>query len=202
MLIGLNGRLKSGKDTTFEIIKAAYPIAERISFAEKLKVSAENLLKFDRETLDLLKNDDQIFLTLDQAGSSAAPRKYVALPELKMTMREFLQRYGTESHREVFGTDFWVDMALPLDTDHSNRILVVTDMRFPNEVARVVDLGGVTWKIERDSETAFGAHASEQDVDSSIDVFIDNNGTLEDLRVAVLSEFGIAAAFVAEGAYV
>jgi hypothetical protein len=201
MLIGLNGRLKSGKDTTFEIIRDLYPDAERISFAEKLKVSAENLLKFDRETLDFLKNDEQVFLTLMQEGSSAAPRGFIALPELKMTMREFLQRYGTESHREVFGTDFWVDMALPLDTDHSNRILVVTDMRFPNEVARVRELGGITWKIERASETSFGAHPSEQDVDDDIDVFIDNNGTLEDLRVAVRFEFEVAAALEAEGAY-
>ena len=30
-----------------------------------------------------------------------------------MTFREFLQRYGTEAHRDVFGKDFWLEYTLP-----------------------------------------------------------------------------------------
>jgi len=102
--------------------------------------------------------------------------------DYQMTIREYLQRYGTESHREVFGTDFWVDMALPIDTDHSDKLLVVTDVRFPNEATRVKDLGGQVWKIERETETAHGDHPSEQDLDQWVDVFVDNTGSLYDLR--------------------
>ena len=102
-----------------------------------------------------------------------------------MSIREYLQRYGTESHRDVFGTDFWVDMALPLDTDHSDRLLVVTDVRFPNEVIRVLDLGGVVWKLERETATLHSAHPSEQDLDEWVNVFVDNTGSLDDLRVQV-----------------
>jgi hypothetical protein len=47
MLIGLNGRLKSGKDTTFLIIKELHPEAEQVSFAAKLKEAAAASIGLD-----------------------------------------------------------------------------------------------------------------------------------------------------------
>jgi hypothetical protein len=102
-----------------------------------------------------------------------------------MNGRELLQRYGTEAHRDVFGSDFWVDMALPLATDHEDKILVVTDMRFPNEVARVKELKGQTWKIIRETSSLHKDHASEQNLDDEIDVFVNNTGTIDDLRKVI-----------------
>ena len=99
----------------------------------------------------------------------------------KMNMREFLQRYGTEAHREIFGTDFWVDHALPLNLNHRDRLLVVTDMRFPNEIDRVKALGGVCVKVVRDVETGHSNHPSEQNLDHTVDYFLDNTGTIVDL---------------------
>lgn len=185
MVIGLNGRLKSGKDTTFQIIQELYPHAERVSFADKLKDSAAASLNMSRDSLEKLKNIEDIQLGLIFPASEEYDEIFNEMIEWSMTIREYLQRYGTESHRDVFGTDFWVDQALPLDINHFDRLIVVTDVRFPNEVQRVKDVGGTMWKVERETATAFGAHPSEQDLDSYINVFVDNTGTLDDLRAQV-----------------
>src|SRR5581483_8223489 len=162
MLIGLNGKLKSGKDTTFQMLhdfrkeRDLSPLPERISFADKLKDSAAAVLGIDRHTLDEWKNNEDIYYAPRQdfpkgrnffddiAIADDISRRY------KFTVREFLQRYGTEGHRDIFGDDFWVDMALPKDLDHSQRLLVVTDMRFPNEARRVKELEGITVKVVRE----------------------------------------------------
>lgn len=188
MIIGLNGRLKSGKDTTYAMIWDMYPHAERVSFADPLKDSAAASLKMNREIMEALKNDEDIKLVLSFPASEISEARgslWQELQEWQMNMREYLQLYGTEAHREVFGDNFWVDMALPLNVDHDHRLLVVTDVRFPNEAQRVKDLGGVVWKIERETATGHGAHASEQNLDAFVDVFIDNTGSLYELREIV-----------------
>jgi hypothetical protein len=176
MIIGLNGRLKAGKDTTFHVIKEFIPEAEQVSFAAPLKISAAASIGIDVETLEYLKGREDLFFEL-MGLRDREP--------IKFNVRQYLQWYGTEGHRIPFGDDFWVDMALPLNLDHSARVLVVTDMRFPNEAQRVIDLGGFTVKIEREVETAHGAHQSEQNIDNMIQYFLDNRGTMEDLRANV-----------------
>jgi len=185
MIIGLNGRLRSGKDTTYSIIQDLYPHAERVSFADKLKDSAAASLGIDRELMEELKNEEEVRLVF-AFPVEGYEELYQKMQDYQMTIREYLQRYGTESHREVFGTDFWVDMALPLDTDHSDRLLVVTDVRFPNEARRVKDLGGQVWKIERDTRTVFSDHPSEQNLDKYVDVFVDNTRSLYELRTNLI----------------
>lgn len=184
MLIGLNGKLKAGKDTTFEVISDLYPFAERISFAEKLKQSAANSLGMSRELMDELKTHENIHITI--AGTTGLTSLLPSIlageaAKWSMTMREFLQRYGTEGHREIFGESFWVDMALPADLDHSDRLLVVTDMRFPNEIDRVKELGGICVKVKRDVESKFSSHASEQNVDHLMDYTLDNTKDIDHL---------------------
>jgi hypothetical protein len=173
MLIGLNGRLKAGKDTTYGLINEIVPGgAERVSFAEPLKRSAAAAIGIDVETLEELKGREGLFYEL---------KVPVTDDVFRFNVRQYLQWYGTEAHREVFGDNFWVDQALPPDLDHSDRLIVVTDMRFPNEAQRVKDLEGITVKVERETATAHAAHASEQNIDHMIDYFLDNTGTLDDL---------------------
>jgi hypothetical protein len=101
--------------------------------------------------------------------------------------REALQRYGTEGHRDVFGSDFWVDQVLPHgDTGYVQRayvLIVITDCRFPNEAARVLQQGGEVWRINRDEAKPAGEHASEVPLDDLlVSREIDNNGTLKELE--------------------
>ncbi len=184
MLLGLNGKLKSGKDTTFSIIKELRPEAKRVSFAAKLKQSAAAALGVDLETLEALKNIEIYRYALTAISVQDGPFVLGPMKDApSFSVREYLQRVGTEAGRDVFGDDFWVDMALPSNFKHEGDLFVVTDMRFPNEIERVIELGGFTVRVNRFTETAHGGHASEQDIpDEQIDYELDNTGNLEDLR--------------------
>jgi len=166
MLIGLCGKAGAGKDTVFARAvemaeRMGLPRPERIAFADKLKQSAALLLDISVDDLNSYKT-----------SSSGGHLTVLGKP---MSMRLFLQRYGTEAHRDVFGFDFWVDAALPFGFDHSDRIVFITDVRFSNESERVRLLGGkVVNVLGVDSEISAGAagHASEDgiyDVDHTID---------------------------------
>lgn len=174
MIIGLHGKMGSGKNTAaLRLAQIAPPVVE-VSFAAKLKESAAALIGCTVADLELWKND---------------PSKCVAVGGLYdglgfqqtrvFTVREYLQRYGTEAHRDVFGADFWLDAALPVPPEHRGKIAdwygdalyVVTDVRFPNEAVRVRELGGIVVGV-RGPETDTGNHASEQVLDC--DVWIDN----------------------------
>jgi hypothetical protein len=187
VIIGLNGRLKAGKDTTYSVIKNYLPHAEQVSFAAPLKESAAAAIGVTVEELELLKGIEEIKFRPhieDSRDLEGADFNFFIKMKSKavFNVRQYLQWYGTEAHRDVFGQDFWVDQALPLDLDHHERLLVVTDMRFPNEMERVIALGGVTVKVVRETATAHSNHPSEQNLDAGIQHFLDNTGDLDALH--------------------
>lgn len=120
----------------------------------------------------------------------------------EVTGREALQRYGTEMHRDTFGQDFWVDQVLPgrpargLQRENvlaekypGADVLVITDVRFPNEAERVRDFGGVIFEVVRPTLDAqdTDTHASETPLPRElVDAQIINDGTLADLDSRVL----------------
>lgn len=186
MLLGISGLLQSGKDTCFSIIRELYPHAERLAFADKLKVSAAAALGCSVEIVERLKVDEDIvFVPIRRGRLIAAAEECV--PEF--TMRQYLQRYGTEAHRDVFGASFWIDQALPRDFDHSRRIVCFCDCRFENEANRIHDLGGCVVEIVRPNcrprLAASNGHASESGIGELVDYRIVNDGTLDDLREKV-----------------
>lgn len=177
MIIGINGRMQSGKDTLADILVRQHSNVERVAFADKLKDSAAAALGVSRELLEELK---------------IAEREHVELlsnPKvISFNIRTYLQRYGTEAHREIFGDDFWVREALDNQKVSDGTILVVTDMRFPNEIEAVLDRGGIAVKIRRKiADDKPILHPSEQTLpDDQFDYFLDNNGTMNDLYVNYL----------------
>ena len=200
-LIGLNGRREAGKDTAFAAIKTYAEqnnqVAVRKAFADPLKISGMRALGFngltERQALDLaniLKETGQITISWSE------PSKFVDEEtrfETTIYGRHFFQWYGTESHRandlgHSFGENFWIDNLLPFkgwelsfrNADYG----VVTDVRFPNEAERILQLGGVILEIDADTRIAKARdkHASEQPLPRDlITATIDNNGTLDDL---------------------
>jgi hypothetical protein len=185
MLIGLNGSKGSGKDTVGQYLVEDYGFT-RISFADKLKKSAAELFNIPVEKWDEWKNDDRAIVSIkaewwDSADRSPDPA-LVAGFKTSMSVRYFLQRYGTESHRNVFGDDFWVD-ALFRDydpTDGGN--YVVTDARFPNELRRIKELNGYNLNINRRRDVSEDSHISEAPPPAIyIDSWIDNNSTFNRL---------------------
>lgn len=133
MIFGFHGVSGSGKDTAAKRLTAILdkPVIE-VSYARALKESVAALLGISLEQIEEMKRDPQARVKLEVNGRVL----------VDVSFRKFLQRYGTESHRLVFGDDFWVDLALPPDGDYSDAVYAVTDCRFPNEAARIRALGG------------------------------------------------------------
>ena len=172
MLIGLTGYKGVGKDTAAGFLDGY----TKLAFADKLKEAVANLFRLTVAEVDLLKSDF-CWVEVRHPLSSEA---------ITFSWREFLQRFGTEMGRDTFGKDFWTERWQQafdqLYEEHPKKAanVVVTDVRFPNEAARIHFNGGVVIKIERPGFDSDG-HASEIPLDSDlIDATVLNNGPIED----------------------
>lgn len=200
VIIGVTGPARAGKGTVARmIIDLVHEVAPRLvvkreGFSDRLKLSAARALGFDPgdvaeaiALMDDLKVGGFVVADLGWRESPTASR----LASRRITGREFLQRYGTESHRDVFGADFWTERVLPDPyapragrPDHFD-VLVIDDLRFVNEAERIKASGGVIWRVEREHTIVETAHVSEAGLPAYlVDRVIDNTGDLDALRVA------------------
>jgi hypothetical protein len=146
MIIGFGGALGSGKDTAGRRLAQMVDMPSvQISFAAKLKASVAALFDVPVGDFDRWKNDPsvKVFVSDGEYVAYEDDENHLTGPLVirEFNWRQILQRYGTESHRDVFGQDFWVDQALNAATD-PDVLYYVTDVRFDNEVDGVVRRGG------------------------------------------------------------
>jgi hypothetical protein len=179
-LIGISGKLGSGKDTVGSIIqyltseyRDKYEYADwsdRVNnygsdphssfinkkFAGKLKAVGSLLTGIPIE-----KFEDQDFKKTD------LPNEWVYVENgyaaRNMTVRDFLQKLGTEAMRNGLHTNVWVNALFADykdvyigDWGQGNHMYekpnwILTDMRFPNELESVVERGGITIRVNRTS---------------------------------------------------
>jgi hypothetical protein len=98
-------------------------------------------------------------------------------------IRRLLQVFGTEVGRDMFGTNFWVD--LTLNSVKEDRV-VISDVRFKNEADAIRSIGGQVWRINRNGVGPVTDHASEVDLDLyDFDFIIDNDYSVVDLNNVV-----------------
>jgi hypothetical protein len=177
MLIGLSGCKGVGKDTVGRILVQEHGFT-RIAFADKLKQAVANLFDISIEQVDEWKN---------HPGADYNVEVMIHYPpdhEYAFTWRLFLQRFGTEMGRNTFGRHFWVDQ-WKRAYDEAEGDIVVTDVRFVNEVMEITIYEADIVEITRPGHEPDG-HESEEPLPSKlIDYTIDNSGSLDDLRTAV-----------------
>jgi hypothetical protein len=169
-VLGLAGYARSGKDSVAqELNKQGYV---SMSFAGPIKKAIAIL---DPK----LENDKSYNEVVEELGLESAKDEY---PEV----RRLLQVFGTEVGRTMFGEDFWVDYALNSIPDGLK--VVFTDVRYPNEANTIKDFGGEVWWISREGIGPLNDHASENSlIDYPFEFYIDNSGTLEELKDKVLA---------------
>lgn len=160
MIIGLSGAMGSGKDTAGLIIRHAYPDKHfvHVSFADALKKAYSVMTGIPWVDTEKFKQEE--------------------CPVLKLSRREILQRIGTNALRNNFDKDIWINI---LSAKHKNENLIITDVRFDNEVSWIKKEGGLVIKIERTDEVAksiYAYHESEQVV-SRYDFLVKNDTTSE-----------------------
>ena len=181
MIIGLTGYARTGKDTAAEfLIKEGF---ERRAFADKLRESLYNLNPIIAlEEVDDQSNAGTVFVRaqeiVNRLGWDVAKVEYLEI-------RELLQRFGTEVGRELYGTNFWVDVVMnSLDPTQD---YVITDVRFPNEADAVRAAGGTVVRIVRPGVEAVNGHASDTSVDLiEPDHIIVNDGSMRKFKKSVL----------------
>jgi hypothetical protein len=204
-LIGLNGFKGSGKDTTFLSIAKQVNGYRRVGFADKLKIMACKALGYTEMTdveciqaMDVFKASGWLQVTIPTGQELPASMAGAGWHTRELSGRQYLQHFGNQA-RKVFGDTFWIDQVLPdpqryHDEDKSDRlyellmhrypdvdVLVVTDVRYPNEAERVQDFGGEVWNIVRPEAKSDG-HDSEQPLPSHlIDRVVLNTGDLDQL---------------------
>lgn len=203
-LIGINGKKRHGKDTTFQIVREELSgqLVQRAAFADKLKIMAALALGFDEhytddqriKLMDKFKEAGSISVLYDELGTfNEFWEDNSSLQSL--TGREYLQYFGGHARR-VFGDTFWIDQVLPFVADKSPTarsyhdamlqqrfpiadVVCVTDVRYPNEAERIKDLGGEVWEVLRtDIPDSGDNHATEQRLPLElVDLMLPNNGT-------------------------
>ena len=177
-IISISGKIGSGKDTIADIIMQYTPYHrwQVKKFAGKLKDIAEILTGVQK-----INFEDQEFKQQDMGA------------EWGMTYRDLLQKLGTEAMRNGLHKNVWVNALFAdfnIDEDEQVSYWIITDSRFPNELAAVKKHNGIAIKVIRDSGNTIGiTHTSETALDNYTewDYVIDNNGTLEELKTQVLS---------------
>jgi hypothetical protein len=163
MIIGLSGYAKSGKDTVASFITELHPQWEVKKFSGKLKDVASILTGVPAHLFE-----DQAFKTRHIIGWD-------------MTVRELLQRVGTEGIRNGVHPDAWVNALFADYYQHDKWI--ITDVRFPNEAEAIRERGGKLIRVVRPGISAVNSHSSETALDDwDFDAVINNDGTLEDLK--------------------
>lgn len=105
---------------------------------------------------------------------------------LGKTAREFQQFLGTEFGRKLIGEEIWT--AAFAKRAQSLSLVACSDVRFPNELDLIHSLGGIVYRVERETEqNEYSLHESEKHIPTlDVDGVIDNNGTLDELREAIL----------------
>jgi hypothetical protein len=154
MIIGLHGRLQAGKDTTYERMADMYSglmKVQRLAFADPLYESAAASIGVTPADLRHWKMKPEVRLQIKHVDASPAI--------LSISIREYLQLFGTEGHRNVFGQSFWVDQALDKATD-PDTLYVITDCRFENEAQEIYRHGGYVIEVVGPEGTK-STHASE-----------------------------------------
>lgn len=216
-VIGLLGAKGSGKDTAAKFLVQERGF-KRIAFADKLynevaaaygvtpeflgdrtKVETPSGLvekkEYPTDVLALEKCKDSGFVqcVLEEMADKGITLKSPLSPRVVM------QLWGTEYRRKRGIDDYWLQVVQKVLNENPQQSYVITDVRFPNEVAFVNNFGGECLRIrnpiveaqEAANRAASGtaSHASETAV-SNIPVFaviLNEMGQLDALRERILA---------------
>ena len=193
MIIGLIGLINSGKGAVGDmLIEQGF---QHESFANSLKDVTASIFNWDRAKLEGNTPASRAWReTVDEWWNDR-----LKIPDF--TPRIALQILGTDILRNHFHADIWV-LSMEARIKDAKKNIIITDVRFPNEVRIVRELGGKIVRIKRGEDPEWFSlaasnhesmpmvypdiHASEYSwAGTTPDYLIDNKGTIEDLRKIV-----------------
>lgn len=149
-ILGITGKMFSGKDTVAEFIHFAFRNSRITSFAYTMKQMMIDYFGF----------------TYDDLYTVEGKNRYNEF--WGMTNREALQKIGTECFRNNFHVDTWLKTMEVNIRNDLTPIIIIPDVRFLNEAELIHALGGSILKIVRDDvvrDPNQMTHASETMID-------------------------------------
>jgi hypothetical protein len=202
MIFGLIGFINGGKGTVATQLVDQYGFRQD-SFASSLKDACAQIFDWPRH---MLEGDTKISRDWREIVDPWWAEK-LGIPGL--TPRLALQLMGTDVLRNHFHQDIWFLTVENRIRKNLNQHVVISDVRFPNEIKFIQEQGGVLIKINRGplpvwyetailankgnslakeamTKTYTDAHFSEWAwVGATVDFELDNNGSLESLQSQV-----------------
>jgi len=152
MIIGISGLIGSGKDTVADYLVNVHEF-RRESFAGTLKDAVSAVFGWDRTLLEGRTKASREWR--EQVDTWWAARLH--MPNL--TPRWILQYWGTEVMRKGFHDDIWI-ASIENKIRNIKDNVVISDCRFPNELAAIKSSGGLIIRTKRGPDPEW-FHAAE-----------------------------------------
>ena len=221
MIIGINGYSGSGKDTVGLIIQYLLCSHEHpaVSLDDVLKKPEDHQWWLEEQSKWEVKKwagklkdiasiltgipkhnfEDQEFkkTNLGPEWDCNPWGKTGTMHKQPLSVREFLQRVGTDALRDGLHTNTWVNALMadyqPLDFDplteaEINPNWIITDTRFINEAQAIKEAGGIVIRIDRPGVKPINNHPSEIELDNwNFDYKIANVSDVLSLSLAVIT---------------
>jgi hypothetical protein len=201
MIVGFVGLIGAGKDTAADYLVNCHGF-RRDSFANTLKDAVAHVFGWDRTLLEGRTSEARAW------REEIDPWWAERLNMPKLTPRWVLQQWGTEVCRASFHDDIWI-ASLENKMRKTKDNIVISDVRFPNEIKAIHNAGGLvirvkrgedpewfdaavsanagpdanpTWSLSRRKLEVLKIHASETAwVGGNIDHIVSNDGTIDEL---------------------
>jgi dephospho-CoA kinase len=147
-LIGLLAKKRNGKDTVADYLVENYGFI-KLSFADPVKQACKHIFSLTNEQL-------------------YGDKKEIIDHYWKKTPRELLQIVGTDMFRNNFDKHIWIKSLkkkyLDIIKNNQNANIVISDVRFLNELQSIHQLNGVVIKIIRPNIQSCDNHESENNI--------------------------------------
>ena len=201
IIVGVCGFQGSGKDTVADYLVNVHGF-RRISFAGTLKDAVSAIFGWDRELLEGRTKESRDWR--EKVDKWWADK--LNMPHL--TPRWVLQYWGTEVARKAFHDNIWIHSVEHKLANISDNV-VISDVRFPNEIKSIKDAGGMiirthrgpdpewyraaeivnkgpttnlSWASNKAFLDNYKIHVSETSwIGTDFDAILDNDGTIDDL---------------------
>lgn len=159
MIIGFCGLIGSGKDTAADYLVNFHGF-RRDSFASTLKDAVAAVFGWDRTLLEGRTTEAREWR--EQVDEWWAER--LGIPHL--TPRWILQYWGTDVCRNHFHDDIWI-ASLENKMRKTKDNIVISDVRFPNEIKAIKNAGGVVIRIKRGDDPEWFKYAIDHNAGPS-----------------------------------
>lgn len=189
MILGIVGFIGAGKGTVGDLLEQRG--FKKDSFAAPLKDAVSCIFNWPRE---MLEGDTEVSRNWRETPDTFWSEKFGK----PFSPRLALQLMGTEAGRNIFHKDIWV---ISMFNRVKNRNIVITDVRFKNEIEYIQKNGGYVVRVKRGPEPYWyndallaykglakisssmaQIHPSEWDwIGCNFDYVIENDGDIQDL---------------------